>query len=51
MNEFVVTNSIHENIKFTIEMEKDVQLPFLDIMIIKKEDDTLGRRVYRKPII
>lgn len=36
-------NEIHQNIKFTVKIEKDGCLPFLDIMIYRKQDDTLGR--------
>jgi hypothetical protein len=37
-------NGLHENIKFTMETEKDGHLPFL-----YKPDGSLGNRVYRKP--
>lgn len=42
-------NSIHENIRFTMEMEVDGSLPFLDVMTTRKPDGTLGHAVYRKP--
>jgi hypothetical protein len=42
-------NGLHENIKFTMETEKDGHLPFLDIDIYCKPDGSLGHRVYRKP--
>lgn len=43
-------NTIHKNIlELTVELEKDGCLPFLDIMIFKKPDGTLGQGVYRKP--
>jgi hypothetical protein len=42
-------NEQHRSIKFTMEMEKDGTLPFLDILIYRKEDGSLGHRVYRKP--
>ncbi|XP_069678727.1 uncharacterized protein dlp [Periplaneta americana] len=42
-------NNIHPNIQFTKEVEKDGCLPFLDILISRKSDGTLGHRVYRKP--
>jgi hypothetical protein len=42
-------NGVHENIKFTMETERDGHLPFLDIDIYRKPDGSLGRRVYHKP--
>jgi hypothetical protein len=42
-------NGLHENIKFTMETEKDGHLPFLDNDIYRKPDGSLGHRVYRKP--
>ena len=37
------------NIHFTIDIEENGKLPFLDILISKKADGTLGHQVYRKP--
>jgi hypothetical protein len=42
-------NSQHRNIQFTMEIEQNNQLPFLDVLVKKNEDGTLGHRVYRKP--
>jgi hypothetical protein len=42
-------NGIHNNIKFTMEIEDEGHLPFLDIDIYMKMDGSLGHRVYRKP--
>lgn len=42
-------NSRHNSIKFTVEKEVDGKLPFLDLMITRKEDDTLKFGIYRKP--
>ena len=42
-------NSLHNNIEFTIEIEKDGHLPFLDIDIYRRMDSSLGHKVYRKP--
>lgn len=42
-------NTRHPNIKFTVETEEESQLPFLDVMIIRKLDGSLGHTVYRKP--
>ncbi|XP_046399937.1 uncharacterized protein LOC124166450 [Ischnura elegans] len=40
-------NSRHPNIQFTMEIEN--RIPFLDILIHRRNDGTLGRSVYRKP--
>ncbi|XP_055522791.1 uncharacterized protein LOC129716972 [Wyeomyia smithii] len=42
-------NSKHASINFTVEKEKDKKLPFLDLLITKKEDGTLKFGIYRKP--
>lgn len=42
-------NSIHPNIQFTMEVENNGELPFLDVLVSRKEDGSLGHRVYRKP--
>jgi hypothetical protein len=42
-------NSIHKKIQFTMEMEEEKHLPFLDIDVYRRQDCTLGHRVYRKP--
>ncbi|XP_071454132.1 uncharacterized protein [Hetaerina americana] len=50
LNEFLEhMNSAHPNIRFTMEKEDNGQLPFLDILIKKREDRTLSHSVYRKP--
>ena len=41
-------NERHHKIKFTIEMERDNKLPFLDLLIDKSDDD-LNINIYRKP--
>ncbi|RWS19353.1 uncharacterized protein B4U80_04989, partial [Leptotrombidium deliense] len=40
-------NSLHENIKFTFECEKEKKISFLDVEIVR--GDTLITSVYRKP--
>lgn len=45
------SNKVHSRIQFTIEMEKDSQLAFLDVMVTRKEKGTLGQSVYRKPTL
>ena len=42
-------NSRHSTIKFTVEKESDGKLPFLDLIINRKENDTLKYEIYRKP--
>ncbi|XP_046409062.1 uncharacterized protein LOC124173793 [Ischnura elegans] len=42
-------NNIHPNIKFTMETEKDKRLPFLDILVERWANSSLGHRVYQKP--
>jgi hypothetical protein len=42
-------NGLHRNIQFTMEMEKDGHLPFLDIDVYKRPEGSLGHKVYRKP--
>ncbi|XP_015124857.1 uncharacterized protein LOC107046694 [Diachasma alloeum] len=42
-------NSQHPSIKFTMEIEEQKSLPFLDVLVHRNEDGSLGHRVYRKP--
>ena len=42
-------HGIHNNIQFTMEIEDEGHLPFLDTDIYRKMDGSLGHRVYRKP--
>src|SRR5215475_9299218 len=42
-------NGLHKKIKFTMEIEKDGHLPFLDIHIYRRTDGSLGHKIYRKP--
>ncbi|XP_042202463.1 uncharacterized protein LOC121852562 [Callorhinchus milii] len=41
-------NSRHPSIRFTMEVEKDGKLPFLDILFERRPDGSLGHSVYRK---
>lgn len=41
-------NSRHENLKFSMELEKNVKLPFLDVLLTRKTDCLLGHSVYCK---
>lgn len=42
-------NNIHHRIQFTLEVEVNRQLPFLDLLITRNPDQTLDYTVYRKP--
>ncbi|KAK9874835.1 hypothetical protein WA026_005651 [Henosepilachna vigintioctopunctata] len=42
-------NSIHPQIQFTMEKEENGQLAFLDVLVKRREDGSLGHTVYRKP--
>ena len=41
-------NSINPHIKFTVEEERDRKLPFLDLVITRKNDNSLSYAVHRK---
>ena len=41
-------NSLHPNIKFTMECEEDEKLAFLDLLIMKSNDN-IELTIYRKP--
>jgi len=45
---FTHLNSISPDIKFTMELEENKSIPFLDVLIIRKEDGSLGHKVFRK---
>jgi hypothetical protein len=42
-------NHQHSSIKFTMEVEENNRLPFLDVSVYRRTDGTLGHKVYRKP--
>ena len=42
-------NSIESSIQFTIETESDGQLAFLNVLISRNSDRSIGTTVYRKP--
>jgi len=44
----IFLNNQHSNIHFTMDIEENGKLLFLDVLISKKAD-TLGHQVYRKP--
>ena len=41
-------NSAHPNIRITYEKEEEGQISFLDVRLIKREDGSIQRSVYRK---
>jgi hypothetical protein len=41
-------NNIHKSIEFTMKAEQDRTLPFLDVLVSRRLDGTLGHTVYRK---
>ena len=41
-------NNINEHIKFTSELEESGQIPMLDCLMVRNEDNTLRFKVYRK---
>ncbi|GJQ72970.1 hypothetical protein Trydic_g1609 [Trypoxylus dichotomus] len=41
-------NRQHANINFTMEIEEDVNLPFLDLLMERTDSNKLGHSVYRK---
>ena len=42
-------NNLHNNMKFTMELESNGALPFLDILIKRRPDGSLAHSVYCKP--
>jgi len=42
-------NSYHANLTFTIEIESEGKLPFLDTLVYREEDGSLKTNWYRKP--
>ena len=41
-------NKIEPCIQFTLEVEKEGQLPFLDVLMKRESDGTVSTTVYRK---
>jgi len=42
-------NGIHENIKFTMKIEQNGALSFLNVLVTRRLDGTLGHTIHRKP--
>lgn len=42
-------NNFHEKIRFTMEIESNKSIPFLDVMVIRQTDGTLRTNWYTKP--
>ena len=42
-------NSKHQNIEFTVEVENNGKLPFLDILITREPNMSFSTSIYRKP--
>ncbi|XP_075157659.1 uncharacterized protein LOC142230926 [Haematobia irritans] len=42
-------NGFHNSIKFTVEIEKNGRIPYLDTLVIRKENYKLGLDWYQKP--
>lgn len=42
-------NGLKDSIKFTHETEKDGKMPFLDVEVMRIENNKLGFKIYRKP--
>ncbi|KAA3675029.1 uncharacterized protein DEA37_0002830 [Paragonimus westermani] len=43
-----IFNSVHTNVTFTIEAEHNDQLAFLDVLIQRRADGSIQRKIYRK---
>ena len=44
-----ILNSAHPHISFTHESESNKVLPFLDVQVLRRDDNSLCTKVYRKP--
>lgn len=43
-------NNYHPKLQFTVETEQNRQLPFLDMVVVRNEDQTFATDWYQKPI-
>jgi hypothetical protein len=44
-----ILNSINESIKFTVEVEENNRIPFLDMMLVIKNDGSIETKWHQKP--
>lgn len=42
-------NSLYKNTKFTMEVEQSGSFSFLDVFVYRKQDGSLGHKVFQKP--
>ena len=42
-------NGLHSRIQFTMDQEKDGNIPFLDVEVSRQPDGSLAQKIYRKP--
>ncbi|XP_062715777.1 uncharacterized protein LOC134291698 [Aedes albopictus] len=45
-----IFNSYHEKIQFTVEVEQEGKIPFLDLLLVRQSDQTIKTEWYIKPI-
>ena len=45
----IVCDSVRPSIRFTVEVEREGSLPFLDTLLQRRDDGSLDVTVYRKP--
>ncbi|XP_062539104.1 uncharacterized protein LOC134207396 [Armigeres subalbatus] len=45
-----IFNQYHPKIQFTVEVEKDGRIPFLDLLLVRQNDQTVKTEWYMKPI-
>jgi hypothetical protein len=52
LEEYVLAtlNSINPKIQFTLELEREKKIPFLDIELIHEDNGSIKTRWYKKPI-
>ena len=43
-------NNFHTKLKFTFETEKEMSLPYLDVMVVRNNNNTVSTNWYKKEI-